>query len=68
MKKRKMQELEESYEKQRLSRISKIDEKISRSDKNRSQTLREKQTRSKRNLECFDQKIKKIEHENEEEL
>ena len=40
MRQRKIKEVEESFEKQRISRISKINEKISRSDKNRAQTLR----------------------------
>lgn len=59
MKKRKLQELEDNYERERVNRITKMDLKISRSDQNRAQTLREKQTKSKRNLEFVDQKIKK---------
>lgn len=59
MRKRKLKEVEESFEKQRISRISKINEKISRSDKNRAQTLREKQSRSKKNIQYLDEKIKK---------
>ena len=42
MRKRKLKEVEESFEKQRISRISKINQKISKSDKNRAQILREK--------------------------
>lgn len=68
MRKRKVKEVEEAFEKQRMSRMSKMDEKILRSDKNRAQTLREKQSQSRRNLEFFDQKIKKKADKNEEQL
>ena len=50
MRKRKIKEVEESCEKLRISRISKMNEKLSRSDKNRAQTLRKIKSRSKKNL------------------
>jgi len=50
MRKRKIKEVEESYEKLRISRITKMNEKISRSYKNREQTLREIQSKSKKKL------------------
>ena len=52
--------MEEEYERLRSSRASKMDQKISRSDKNRAQSIRERQSRSRKNLEFHDEKIKKI--------
>lgn len=45
-----------------------MDQKISRSDKNRTQSIKERQSRSRKNLEFFDEKIKKIGNKNEKEL
>lgn len=68
MKRRKLREMEEEYEKNRNSRIQTISSKLSKSDRNRSLTLREKQAKSKRNSEYFESIKKKIEHTHEEEL
>lgn len=59
MKKRKIKELEDIYEKERASKISRINLKASRSDKNREISLREKQMRTKRQLESVDHVRKK---------
>lgn len=59
MKKRKIKELEDIYEKERANKISRINLKASRSDKNREISLREKQMRTKRQLESVDHVRKK---------
>lgn len=59
MKKRKIKELEDIYEKERANKISRINLKASRSDKNREMSLRDKQMRTKRQLESVDNVRKK---------
>lgn len=68
MKRKKLRELQQIYEKERSNRISRINLKISRSDKNREMSLKEKRTRTKKNLDYVDAVRKKNQHENEEEL
>jgi hypothetical protein len=54
MKKRKIKDLEDIYEKERNNRMSRISFKASRSDKNREMSLKEKQMRTKRQLDSVD--------------
>jgi hypothetical protein len=60
LKKRRLQEIESAYEKERENRMSRISFKISRSDKNRETSLKERRTKTRRDLEWVDKVKKKV--------
>ena len=66
MKKQKLKQMEELYQKQRSNKRSHIDLKISRSGKNRQEEISVKRAKSKKEFERFDKVRKKVQHDNEE--
>ena len=65
LKKQKLREMEELYEKERNNKRSNINLKISRSGKNKQEQISVKRAKSKKELERFNKVRKRVEHDNE---